>query len=367
LLIARHGKTAHLATYGQRDLEAGASMETDTIFRIASQTKAIVSVGIMILQEEGRLLINDDLADYLPEFAETTVAEKQEDGSLKIVPAKRHITVRDLLLHTSGYDYGRGIAREAWEEADITGWYFAHRDEPIRETVRRMAALPAVAHPGERWVYGYNTDILGAVIEVASGQPLDEFLRDRLFEPLGMNDTHFFLPENKRDRLATVYSKNRDEDLAKAPTEGTMTAQGHYVDGPRRCFSGGAGLLSTAPDYARFLQMLANDGMFNNQRVLSRKTVELMRTNHLGAEAKAHWSAGGGFGLGFRVVEDLGTGTNGLPGSEGFYAWGGAYHTTYWIDPVENLVVSYMTQVIPAQGMDDHQKLQALIYAAIDD
>ncbi len=363
LLIARRGQVAHLAAYGQSDLEAGRAMQTDAIFRIASQTKAIVSVGIMMLQEEGRLLIDDDLADYLPEFAKTTVAVPKDGGGYDVVPAKRRITLRDLLTHTAGIGYGYGPAAKEWEAAGIQGWYFAHRDEPVRETIRRMAALPADAQPGERFVYGYNTDILGAVIEVASGQPLDVFLRERIFGPLSMHDTHFFLPPAKRERLATVYSLRNDKPLERAPDDGTMTSQGHYVDGPRVSFSGGAGLVSTARDYANFLQMLLNNGELDGVRLLSRKTVELMHVDHLGDNVD--YGAGSGFGLGFGITEDIGA--SGLPASVGKYGWGGAYHSTYWIDPAEELVVAYFTQVIPASGLDDHQELQALVYAAIVD
>ncbi len=230
-LVARHGKIVHLGAYGQRDREADATMTADTIFRIASQTKAVVSVAIMMLQEDGRLLIDDPLGNYLPEFAQTTVAEPNEAGGYDIVPAKRPITVRDLLRHTSGYDYGSGPAADRWKAAGIQGWYFADRDEPIRETIRRLAALPAAAHPGERYVYGYSTDILGVVIEVVSGQTLAAFLQERIFDPLGMTDTHFYLPESKRDRLAAVYSLRRDKPLERAPDAGTMVRQEHCCQG----------------------------------------------------------------------------------------------------------------------------------------
>ena len=363
VLVARNGGIVHMEAYGKIDLESGAEMKPDAIFRIASQTKALVSVGIMMLQEEGRLLVDDPLARYLPEFADTTVAEAQEDGSYEVVPAKRNITLRDLLTHTSGYGYGGGPAADKWKKAGIEGWYFADREEPVRETIRRMASLPAESHPGERFVYGYNTDILGAVIEVVSGQTLDVFLRKRIFEPLGMTDTHFYLPKDKTDRLATVYSKEQDAELVRAPDPGHMVGQGHYLEGPRVSFSGGAGLLSTARDYAIFLQMLANGGEYNGARLVSPKTVQLMTVDHLPEGVSFPWNPGTGFGLGFSVVEDMGA--NGLPESEGTYGWGGAYHSNYWIDPVENLVVVYFTQVIPAQGIDDHQKLRALVYQAI--
>jgi CubicO group peptidase (beta-lactamase class C family) len=360
-LIARHGKVAYLETFGYRDREAGAPVQADTIFRIASQTKAIISTGVMILQEEGRLLITDPVGKYLPSFNETFVAEPEEDDTYRIIKAKRPVTIRDLLTHTSGLSYGNGPARDRWEAADITGWYFAHRDEPIIDTANRIAQLPFDAHPGERWIYGYSVDILGALIEQISGQALDEFLDSRIFTPLGMVDTHFYLPESKRDRLAVVYSATA-EGLERAPDPGGMIGQGAYVDGPRLSFSGGAGLLSTALDYARFLQMMLDGGELNGKRILSRKTVALMTVDHLGSVT---YRPGQGFGLGFYVVKDIGA--RGLPGSTGEYGWGGAYHSTYWVDPVEDLVVVYFTQIIPAGPVDDHGKLRTLLYQALID
>lgn len=335
-------------------------MPEDAIFRIASQTKALVSVGVMILQEEGRLLLSDPVGKYLPEFRETTVAVPKDGGGYDVVKAKRAITIRDLLTHTAGIGYGGGVARDRWEAAGITGWYFADRDEPISATVSRMAGLPFDAQPGERWVYGYATDILGALIERVSGQTLDEFLRVRLLEPLAMKDTHFYLPESKTDRLAVVYSSRPSGGLERAPEPGGMVGQGAYVKGPRKSYSGGAGLLSTAMDYARFLQMLLNGGELDGRRILSRKSVELMTVDHLGNIA---FQPGEGFGLGFAVVKDLGS--RGRPGSVGEFGWGGAYHSTYWVDPKEQLAVVYFTQVIPAGDLDDHGKLRALVYQAI--
>jgi CubicO group peptidase (beta-lactamase class C family) len=361
VLVARDGGVVYREAFGLRDRETGSPMATDAVFRIASQTKALVSVGIMILQEEGRLFITDPVARYIPEFDSTTVAVEREGGGYDVVPADRRITLRDLLTHTSGIGYGYGPAAELWQEAGIQGWYFADRDEPIAETVSRMAALPMDAQPGERFVYGYSTDILGVVIERASGIPLDAFLRSRILEPLGMKDTHFYLPPDQRDRLATVYMRPDSTALRRAPDEGTMESQGEYVEGPRRSFSGGAGLLSTADDYARFLQMLLNGGELDGRRILSPKSVELMTTDHVGGLYP--WDPGVGFGLGFSVVVDLGL--RGVPGSVGEYGWGGAYHSTYWVDPVEGLLVVYLTQVIPARYLDDHQKLRALVYQAI--
>ena len=360
--VLRDGRLAYERSFGMRDIESGDAMHPDAIFRIASQTKAIVSVGIMMLEERGDLLITDPLGKYLPEFRETTVAEPGEDGQYSVVPAVRAITIRDLLTHTSGIGYGYGPASGEWAAAGIQGWYFADRDEPVGETVRRMAALPFDAQPGTRFVYGYSTDILGAVIEVVSGEPLDVFLSKSILGPLDMHDTHFYLPEEKSGRLATVYSVRSDGTLERAPDTGDRVAQGAYVRGPRRSFSGGAGLLSTARDYSRFLQMMLNGGTLDGQRILSHTTVNLMTVDHLG---DVSFRSGEGMGLGFSVLEDVGR--RGVPGSTGEYGWGGAYHSVYWVDPVEGLVVVYFTQLLPAGDVDDHRKLRTLVYQALDD
>jgi CubicO group peptidase (beta-lactamase class C family) len=362
VLVARHGKVAYFNSFGKRDMEANAPMQNDAIFRIASQTKALVSVGIMILQEEGKLLIADPVGKYIPEFLETTVAEPREGGGYDVIKAKRPITLRDLLTHTAGIDYGYGLAADKWKEAGIQGWYFADRDEPVAATIARLAKLPMEAHPGEKFVYGYNTDILGAVIEKVSGKSLDEFITSRILNPLGMKDTHFYLPQNKANRLAAVYSAYADKSLERSPDPGGMVGQGAYLDGPRKSFSGGAGLLSTASDYAKFLQMMLNKGTLNGTRILAPSTVELMTVSHLG-EIKYSWGTGVGFGLGFSVCEDLGD--RGVPGSEGEFGWGGAYGSTYWVDPKEDLVVVYFKQLTPTNNVDDQSKLRTLIYQAI--
>lgn len=359
-LVARRGGIVHHQAFGQRDREAGAPMTTDTIFRIASQSKGVIAVATMMLVEEGKLLLTDPLGKHIPAFQDTTVAVARAGGGYAIEKARRPITVRDLLLHTSGIGYGMGVAADAWQKAGIQNYYFSDRDEPIGATVARMAALPMDAHPGEQWVYGYSYDILGALIEQVSGQTLDVFLQQRVFAPLGMVDTSFYLPEDKRARLAVVYARGAD-GLAVAPADGAA-GQGAFVDGPRKSFSGGAGLLSTASDYARFLQMLLDGGEFEGQRLLSRKTVELMTSDHL---SPIVFRPGVGEGLGFSVVTDLGK--RGEPGSPGEFGWGGAYHSTYWVDPREELVVVYLTQLVPAGDIDDFGKLRALVYQAITD
>ncbi len=360
VLVVRRGQVAYFEAFGQRDRESRSPMREDAIFRIASQTKALVSVGIMMLQEEGELLLSDPVGKYLPEFARTAVAVLEDDGGYTVVDAERPITIRHLLTHTAGISYGHGIARDRWAEAGIQGWYFADRDEPVSATISRLAALPFECQPGQCRVYGYATDILGVVIERVSGMTLDDFLRTRILEPLGMHDTYFYLPRAKEDRLATVYSATEAGGIERAPDGAGMEAQGDYVEGPRVAFSGGAGLLSTASDYARFLQMLLDGGELDGVRILSPKTVELMTVDHLDGIA---YEPGLGFGLGFRVTLDVGA--RGVPGSLGEFGWGGAYHSTYWVDPEEELVVVYFTQLIPSRGLDDHGKLRALVYQAI--
>jgi len=364
--VMRGGGIVYQEAFGYRDRESRDPQAVDDVFRIASQTKAIVSAAVLMLQEEGALLITDPVGRYLQEFMETRVAEEQENGEVRVVPARRPITIRDLLTHTAGLGYWFSdrpvtgtdpVARDR-QALGVQGWYFADLDEPMRETVRRMASVPFNGHPGDAFVYGYATDVLGALVEVVSGQPLDVFLQARIFGPLEMTDTHFYLPPGKVERLATVYGL-RDGVLTRAPDGSGREAQGDYVEGPRISLSGGAGLLSTARDYARFIQAILNGGELEGARILSPKSVELMTANHVGGLM----SPGAGFGLGFQTVVDLGA--RGILGSPGEFAWSGAYRTLYWGDSTEDLVVVYMTQVIPATGLDDHAKLRALVYQAI--
>ena len=357
LQVTHDGRTVYHRVVGFRDRDVDAVMQTDTIFRIASMSKAVVSAAVVMLQERGALLIGQPVGDFLPEFAATHVAVAGDDGGYEVVDAARPITVRDLLTHTAGIGYGYGPAAEQWQTAGLQHWYFGHRDEPIRKTVRRIAALPMDAQPGEGWVYGYNTDILGALVEVASGTTLDEFLAQEMFAPLGMKDTSFYLAPAKADRLAVLYSRTREGDLVLPAANTAFHGQGHFVEGPRQSFSGGAGLLSTTADYTRFLEAIRRGGA----PILSRKSVELMTTDNLGDIAVA---PGLGFGLGFGVVSD--PGLRGDLGSPGEFNWGGAYHTSYWVDPVEKLTVVYMTQVLPAFGLDDFGKVRALVYQAIE-
>ncbi|MCA1583112.1 MAG: beta-lactamase family protein [Acidobacteria bacterium] len=359
-LVARDGRVVHFAASGWRDVESADAMRRDTIFRIASMSKAVTTVAALLLMEDGKLLLTDSVSRFLPAFRAPAVEISPADGGLhKTVQARRQVTIRDLMTHTAGYSYGGGARADAYREVGADLWYFADRDEPIGAVVDRLARVPLEAQPGEKWIYGYSTDILGRVVEAVSGMPLDVFLRTRIFEPLRMPDTSFFLPQEKRSRLAAVYSAGKDGRIERAPQHG-RDGQGEYVDGPRACFSGGAGLLSTAADYARFLQMLANGGTLDGVRLLSPKTVAFATRNQVGSlydEGRV------GFGLGFSVVED--PGRSGQPGSIGEYGWGSAYYSRYWVDPSEHLVFLILMQLIPAGELDLTERFHTLVQSAL--
>ncbi|MCU0244814.1 MAG: beta-lactamase family protein, partial [Acidobacteria bacterium] len=273
-----------------------------------------------------------------------------------IVPAKRQITVRDLLTHTSGVSYGDGPAKELYKAAGIQGWFLADRPEPVGTYIRKLAGLPFDAQPGERYIYGYNTDILGHLVEVVSGTSLADFVAERITGPLAMADTSFFLPEDKRTRFTGVFGIGKDGRAG--PVGDPKDAA--YVEGPRLCYAGGAGLLATAEDYARFLLMLQSGGEWGGVPILGPKSVQLMTVDHCGP---LYQSGGNGFGLGFWVTKELGR--NGEPGSAGAFGWSGAYHTTYWVDPAEKLVAVFMTQLLPATGSDAQAKFKVLVYQSI--
>lgn len=357
-LVARNGRVAYLRPFGKLDLK-GAAMPVNGIFRIASQTKAVTSVAVMILQEEGKLLLDDPISRYIPEFANARVAVPSADKKAKgytTVPAKRPITIRDLLTHTAGISYGDGPAKEEYIAAGIQGWFLADKAVPIGEIVKKLATLPFDAQPGEKWVYGYNTDILGYLVERVSGMTLADFFAKKITGALGMTDTQFFLPEDKLGRFTSVYGIDEKGGLKLMED----ARENSYVKGPRVCYAGGAGLLSTAEDYARFLLMLQGGGELGGVRVLSPKSVELMTVDHVGNLYDSQ-----GFGLGFWVTERLGR--NGQPGSVSAYGWGGAYHTTYWVDPAEKLIAVLMTQLMPAGNSDLHSRFRAMVYQAIVD
>jgi CubicO group peptidase (beta-lactamase class C family) len=313
--------------------------------------------------EEGKIGITEPVSHFIPGFAKSTVAVKSDSG-LDMVPARRPITIADLLTHTAGISYGTDALVASLYEAKGLGpaagfgWYTADKDEPICDTIDRLASLPFVAQPGTAYVYGYNTDILGCVVEKASGMPLDQFIRTRITGPLNLKDTQFYLPPEQRDRLAAVYGSGPDGKIVRAP-EGAK-GQGHYLEGPRKSFSGGAGLLSTAHDYARFLEMIRRGGALDGVRILAPRTVELMTTNQSGT---LHSNTGLGFGYGFETVDRYGA--QGMAGV-GAFGWGGAYGTTYQVDPKSHMVIILMMQLIP-NATDIQPKFSNVVYQALAD
>ena len=357
-LVLRDGKVVYERAVGYADKESGRRMRTDAMFRIASQTKALTSIAIMMLLEEGKVALDDPVSRFIPAYARTTVMVNGE-----VVPAKRRITIRDLLTHTAGISYGTDSAvAMLYQEKGLGpaagwGWYTADKDEPVCSTMERLASLPFVRQPGEAWVYGYNTDILGCVVEKASGITLEEFIRTRITRPLRMNDTYFFVPPAQRDRLVAVYASDSANRIARAPNG--AKGQGHYVEGPRRSFSGGAGLVSTARDYARLLQMLLNGGELDGVRILSPQTVALMTTNQTGTLYSAD---GEGFGLGFSILQRLGA-DNSLF-SVGSFGWGGAYGSQYRVDPKQGIVLVFMLNQLPNRS-DVGAKFPTLVYQAL--
>lgn len=364
-LVARHGHVVWFKAQGLSDREAGKPMRPDSIFRICSMSKPITSVAVMMLYEEGRFLLEDPISKYLPEFKDPKVLVKPANGPPYTIPATHEITIRDLLRHTSGltYNWNENLG-PLYEKANVAHGLLPY-DGTIGDNVKRLAPLPLLFNPGERFEYSLGVDVLGRLVEVVSGKPLDEFFRTRIFEPLGMKDTSFFPPENKLDRLTAAYTYYDGKGLNRFPetpiTEGSFTYSADYpYKGAKKLFSGGAGLTSTAEDYARFCQMMLNGGKSGNARLLSRKSVELMTHDQLGKIGPDQ-----GFGLGFGVdgakapLAELGT-----PGS---YNWGGFFYTGFIIDPKEELVVVFMGQLHPTGGLMLDRQVQELAYAAIND
>lgn len=361
-LVVKDNQLIQYKGYGYLDADTKKPMPNDAIFRIMSQTKAITSTGIMILYEEGKLLLDQPIADFIPEFRNPKVLDKYNaaDTTYTTVPAKRDITFRDLLTHTSGLDYaaiGSEDMRAIYAKAGIPSG-LGHIDMTLLDAMKILAKQPLKFQPGTQWQYGLNTDLLGCLIEVISGMSLEEFLTKRIFEPLGMKDTYFNLPQSKAARLATVYTENEEHKIIKW----SHTFRNLDPDYPlikTSFFSGGAGLSSTTYDYAIFLQMLLNKGKYNGKQILSPRTVEMM----LSGQLDFMFNGTNNFGLGFEIVTDKGAAKGAR--NKGSFSWGGYYGTTYWADPKSNLICLIMTQHTPNSHGDLSAKFQNLVYASL--
>lgn len=353
-LVARHGKVAYHESFGALDAATGAPMPQDAIFRIYSMTKAIVSVAVMMLWEEGRLLLGDPIGKYLPALADPKVGVV-EGGTLTTVPAERPITVQDLLRHTSGLTYefrGTSLVHQAYAEARV-----ARLRQTNEEQVAALGSVPLLHQPGTVWEYSRSTDVLGRLVEVISGQSLGSFLAERILRPLGMSDAGFAVPERDHGRIAEAFAKDPEGGADVALLD---------VRRPAIFESGGGGMVATAMDYARFLTMLLNNGRLDETRLLGRKTIELMTADHLGTITGAAdlLPPGHGFGLGFAVRKTAGLAP--FPGSVGNYYWGGAAGTSFWVDPAERLFAVLMIQA-PMQREHYRLLFRDLVYAAITD
>ena len=363
-LIARRGKIGYFETYGFQDKEAGVAMRKDTMFRMYSMTKPITGVAVMILYEEGKFYLTDPVSKYLPELGNMKVAVVETDPKTGkktrySVPAQREITILDLLRHTSGIDYAGPEDVEGKRIYEKLGTNSV--DQTIGEMVKKIGQAPLVHQPGTMWEYGLSMDVLARLVEVVSGQPYDKFLEQRIFKPLGMVDTGYTVPPEKANRFSKLY----------APGDGwtikpnTTPAQSSYLK-PAVNFGGGSQSVSTAADYLRFCQMLLNGGELDGVRILSRKTVELMTSDHLGDLPRASLLPAG-YGFGFTMAVSHGAGKTGVIGSEGEYFWGGAAGTRFWIDPKEQMIGIFMIQILPHTNLTYGSQFRQLAYQAISD
>ncbi len=353
-LVARHGKLVHFDAYGVKNLDTRAPLTKDTIFRIASMTKPVIGVAMMMLWEEGKWKLDDPVSKHIPEFAGLKVATPNGE-----VPQTRPMTMRQLMSHTAGFDTSGG-----YQGKNITD-----RTKPLQGMIDALARLPLASQPGTDWAYGPVVDIQGYVVEKLSGQPLDVFLKSRIFDPLGMSDTGFWVDASKKDRVTNVHTYGDDKKITTAPSQSDPTRKPVFL-------SGGGGLLSTTEDYWKFSQMVLNGGQANGKRLLKASTVELMRTNVLADGVKvdlygpAYNIEGIGFGLDFAVIMDRGKANT--PEGKGSFYWGGAFGTWFWIDPTNDLIVIGMMQNLsgstPTGGSPQVRPLsRKLVYAALVD
>lgn len=367
-LVAVDGKIVLHKAYGYSHIGNRTPMKPDHIFRIASQTKAITSVAVMMLMEEGTLLLDDPVSKYIPAFARPTVLDKfnAADSSYTTVPARGEVTIRHLLTHTSGIGYAQIGSREAnaiYAKAGVGSGLGVAPGKKVGDDIEVLARLPLFHNPGEKFTYGLNTDVLGYLVEVVSGLPLDRFFKEKIFDPLGMRDTWFFLPAEKQSRLVALHTENEQKKVVVAPD--VINRNGpwltNYPNTRGTHFSGGAGLSSTAYDYSIFMEMLRNGGIYNGKRILSPNSVDMMVQNQIGDIDRGN---GEKFGLGFGIITERSSAKLGL--SEGSYLWGGAFSSTYWIDPREKIIGQVMINQSPISRGDIHDKFKVLLYSALE-
>lgn len=366
-LVARDGNIVYHKAIGYDDKSSNKLLQKDAIWRIASQTKAITSVGIMMLFEEGKFLLDDPISKYIPAFRKPLVLDKftKADTTYTTVPAKREITIRDLLTHTSGISYaqiGSETANAIYYKAGVVGGIGLKEGSLLKDNILKLASLPLMHQPGEKFTYGLNTDVLGYLIEVVSGMSLDAYFRKNIFEPLGMKDTYFYIPKEKQNRLAMLHSEDAGKHVINTPA--TMNVNGPmYRDYPNSAgtfYSGGGGLSSTAYDYGVFMQMLLNEGEYNGKRLLSRKSIHLMTINQVG---EINIGRAAKFGLGFQIATDADDSRSTV--STGTFSWGGMFASSYWIDPQEKIIGQFVLQHYPNSHGEIAEKFKVAVYQAL--
>jgi len=362
-LIARKGKIVYHKAYGFNDLDTKAPLDKNGIFRIASQTKAITTVAVMILWEEGKFALDDPVSWYIPTFANQRVMEtfNPKDSTMTTVPAKRPSTIRDLLTHTSGLGYpwiGTPEANALYAKNKIPGG-LGEKEQKLSDIMTKLGTLPLIYQPGEKWMYGANTDVLGYLVEVWSGKTLEEFFTERIFQPLGMNNTFFNIPSEKASMLVNFFQE--DSTGIKKQDKAFGALDMNYPIQPHTYFSGGGGLSSTITDYAIFLQMLLNGGEYNGVRLLSHNSVRLMTMNQIGDVSFGE----NRFGFGFSIITENGSRLG--PSQAGTYSWGGAFSTTYFVDPKEEMVVLLYRQMWGSHIANIDRQFKPLVYQAIND
>ena len=366
-LIVRNGKIIYHKAFGYDDLGKTQPMKTDMIFRIASQTKAVTSVAVMILYEEGKFLLDDPVSRYIPEYAKQQVLKEfnEKDSSYTTAPASREITIRDLLTHTSGIGYAQIGSKEAnaiYAKNNITAGLGLAKGESHVTAMKKLGSLPLMHQPGAKFTYGLNTDLLGYLVEVVSGKSLADFFQQRIFEPLGMKDTYFYLPTSKHNRLVHLYQEKEKKLVNPAEANQNSRFNLDYPLSAGTYYSGGGGLSSTALDYAVFLQMMLNGGEYNGKRVLARNTVRMMTMNQLADSVAV---GNNKFGLGFGITSVKGSSI--LPTPEGVFEWSGAFATNYWADPKEKLIGIIYRQLSGTTQRDIPNKYKVLVYQALND
>lgn len=361
-IVVKNGKIVYYKGIGNDDRDAKTPLKKDAIFRIASQTKAVTSTAVMMLYEEGKFLLDDPISKYIPSFKNPQILDKfnETDSSYTVKPAKREITIRQLLTHTSGISYamiGSPEANAIYAKNNIPSG-IGTPGYKLSEVITRLGKLPLVHEPGEKFTYGLNSDVLGYLVEVLSGKSLDTFLKERIFEPLGMKDTYFYLPEDKKSRLAILYTQDKEGNTIKAESRPDFNTD--YPKENGTFYAGGAGLSSTAYDYAIFLQTFINGGQYNGKRILSPAVVNLMIQNQIGDVNMGNKK----FGLGFAITTEKEAAR--IPVPAGSFDWGGIFGTTYWADPKDKIVALLMTQKYPSSIWGEMQdKFKVLVYQSV--